>query len=173
LVSDEEFAAFVTAALPRLLRFGHLLTGDPATAEDLVQTALGRSWRAWKLHSIDDPQAFVRKVMVNSYASWYRRKATGEMVTANPAADAVTADEAARVDDRDAIWRALLTLSPKQRTVIVLRYYEELTESEIAAVMGTTTGTVKSHAVRALRRLADVLSGPDVAQGCDLRESRR
>jgi RNA polymerase sigma factor (sigma-70 family) len=139
----------------------------------LVQTALGRSWRAWKLRGIDDPQAFVRKVMVNSYASWYRRKATTEFVTANPAAEAVIADEADRVDDRDAMWRALLTLSPKQRTVIVLRYYEDLTESEIAGVMGTTTGTVKSHSVRALRRLAEVLSSPDVAQACDVRESRR
>jgi RNA polymerase sigma-70 factor (sigma-E family) len=173
LVSDEEFAAFVTAALPRLLRFGYVLTGNPATAEDLVQTALARSWRAWKLRSIDDPQAFVRKVMVNSYASWYRRKASTEMVTANPAAEAVAADEAARVDDRDAMWRALLTLAPKQRAVIVLRYYEELTESEIAAVMGTTTGTVKSQTVRALRRLAGVLGSPEVPEAREVKESRR
>lgn len=173
MVSDEEFAAFVTAALPRLLRFGYLLTGNPGTAEDLVQTALARTWRAWKLRSIDDPQAFVRKVMVNSYASWYRRKAATEIVTADPEQDAVIADEAERVDDRDAMWRALLTLSPKQRAVVVLRYYEELTESEIAAVMGTTTGTVKSHAVRALRRLAGVLTDADGAGAREMRESRR
>lgn len=69
----DEFAEFVTAALPGLLRFGHVLTGDASAAEDLVQTALGRSFRAWKLRRIDDPRAFVRKVMVNSYASWWRR----------------------------------------------------------------------------------------------------
>src|SRR5260221_10419935 len=84
LVSDEEFTEFVSAALPRLLRSGHVLTGNPATAEDLVQTALTRSWRAWRLRSIDDPQAYVRKVMVNTYASWDRRKARLETVNANP-----------------------------------------------------------------------------------------
>ena len=102
----------MSAALPRLLRFGHVLTGNPATAEDLVQTALTRSWRAWRLRSIDDPQAYVRKVMVNSYASWYRRKARLETATANPAQGVVINDQALRVDDRDAVWRALLTLPP-------------------------------------------------------------
>ena len=172
MVSDEEFAAFVSAALPRLLRFGHVLTGNPATAEDLVQTALGRAWRAWRLHSIEDPQAFVRKVMVNSYASWYRRKASTETVTANPAEDMAVDDQAARVDDRDAMWRALLTLPPKQRAVIVLRYYEDLSESEIATVMGTTTGTVKSQAARALRRLAGAMTSADLAQAREAREIR-
>jgi RNA polymerase sigma-70 factor (sigma-E family) len=164
LVSDEEFAEFVNAALPRLLQFGHVLTGNRATAEDLVQTALGRSWRAWRLHGIDDPHAFVRKVMVNSYASWYRRKALRETVTADPGQGIATDDEAERVADRDAIRRALLTLPPKQRTVIVLRYYEELSESEIAAVMGTTAGTVKSQAARGLRRLAEIITNADMAE---------
>jgi len=164
LVSDEEFADFVSAALPRLLRFGLVLTGNSAAAEDLVQTALARSWRAWRLRRIDDPQAFVRKVMVNSYASWYRQLATSEAVAASVAQNTVITDEATRVDDRDAVWRALLTLPPKQRTVIVLRYYEELSESEIAAVMGTTTGTVKSQASRALRRLADVITTADLTE---------
>ena len=79
---EDEFAEFVAGALPRLLRFGHVLTGNPAAAEDLVQTALGRSLRAWRLHRIDDPHAFVRKTMVNSYASWYRRQGSREIVTA-------------------------------------------------------------------------------------------
>jgi len=172
LVSEEEFTEFVSAALPRLLRFGHVLTGNPATAEDLVQTALTRSWRAWRLRSIDDPQAYVRKVMVNSYASWYRRKARLETATANPAQGVVINDQALRVDDRDAVWRALLTLPPKQRTVIVLRYYEELTEVEIAAVMGTTAGTVKSQAARALRHLAETLAKSDVPMPTNRRSPR-
>lgn len=172
MVSEEEFTEFVSAALPRLLRFGHVLTGDPATAEDLVQTALTRSWRAWRLRSIDDPQAYVRKVMVNSYASWYRRKARLETATANPAQGVVINDQALRVDDRDAVWRALLTLPPKQRTVIVLRYYEELTEVEIAAVMGTTAGTVKSQAARALRHLAETLAKSDVPMTSNRRSPR-
>ena len=158
---DEDFEEWVASALPRLLRFAHVLTGNRAAAEDLVQTALGRSWRAWR--RIDDPQAFVRKVMVNTYASWYRRRASKEAIVANPAEKLIIEDEARRIDDRDAIWRALLTLPPRQRTVIVLRYYEELPELEIAAVMGTSAGTVKSQAARALRRLAAVLTAADPA----------
>ena len=162
MTSEEEFTEFVGATLPRLLRFGHVLTGDPAAAEDLVQTALGRMWRAWRLRQIEDPQAFVRKVMVNSYASWYRSKWRRETVTANPAEGKTIDDEAGRIADRDAVVRALLTLPPRQRAVIVLRYYEELSELEIAAIMGTSPGTVKSQAARALRRLAMVLipAGP-------------
>jgi RNA polymerase sigma-70 factor (sigma-E family) len=158
MADEEEFAEFVAVALPGLLRFGHVLTGNAAAAEDLVQTALGRSLRAWRLRRIEDPRAFVRKVMVNSYASWHRRHGGREWAVADPARGSVTAeDHACRVDDRDAMWRALRELPPRQRAVIVLRYYEDLTEAEIAAVMGVTTGTVKSQAARALRRLGDVL----------------
>jgi RNA polymerase sigma-70 factor (sigma-E family) len=158
LASDDVFAEFAAGALPRLLRFGHVLTGNPAAAEDLVQTALARAWRAWRLRRIDDPQAFVRKVMVNSYASWYRRRGTREIATASPADRMITNDGTERIDDRDAVWRALRMLPPRQRTVIVLRYYEELSELEIAAVMGTSAGTVKSQFARALRRLAQLLA---------------
>ena len=155
MASEDEFAEFVAAALPGLLRFGHVLTGNAEAAEDLVQTALGRSLRAWRLRRIDDPRAFVRKVMVNSYASWHRRSRGQEWAVA---AGSVAEDHASRVDDRDAVWRALQVLPPRQRAVIVLRYYEDLTEAEIAMVMGTTTGTVKSQASRAMRRLADLLA---------------
>lgn len=159
MADEDEFTEFVAAALPGLLRFGHVLTGNAATAEDLVQTALGRSLRAWRLRRIEDPRAFVRKVMVNSYASWHRRHGDQEWAVAEPAGRAVmTEDPACRVDDRDAVWRALQELPPRQRAVIVLRYYEDLTEAEIAAVMGVSTGTVKSQAARALRRLGNVLA---------------
>ena len=161
--SEDEFAEFVAGALPRLLRFGHVLTGNPAAAEDLVQTALGRSLRAWRLHRIDDPHAFVRKVMVNSYASWYRRQGCREIVTADLPGWERTDDMSVRLEDRDAVWRALLFLPPRQRAVVVLRYYEDLSELEIAAVMGTTVGTVKSQSSRALRRLAEILAGVEAA----------
>jgi RNA polymerase sigma-70 factor (sigma-E family) len=161
LPGEDEFAEFVAGALPRLLRFGHVLTGNPAAAEDLVQTALGRSWRAWRLRRMDDPQAFVRKVMVNSYASWYRRRGSRETVTADLPDKVITDGEVRRIDDRDEVWRALLVLPPGQRAVIVLRYYEDLSELEIAAVMGTSPGTVKSQAARGLRRLADILAATD------------
>src|SRR6266849_9416491 len=96
LASDEEFEEFVAGALPRLLRFAHVLTGNSAAAEDLVQTALARSWRAWRLRRIDDPQAFVRKVMVNSYASWHRRHGGRETAVANPPEQMVSEDAALR-----------------------------------------------------------------------------
>jgi len=159
MADEDEFTEFVAGALPGLLRFGHVLTGNAAAAEDLVQTALGRSLRAWRLRRIEDPRAFVRKVMVNSYASWHRRHGGREWAVAEPTGHGVTTeDPACRVDDRDAVWRALRELPPRQRAVIVLRYYEDLTEAEIAAVMGVSAGTVKSQAARALRRLADVLA---------------
>jgi len=172
LASDEEFEEFVAGALPRLLRFAHVLTGNPAAAEDLVQTALGRSWRAWRLHRIDDPQAFVRKVMVNSYASWYRRHGSRETAVADPPEKVIAEDQARRIDDRDAVWRALLTLPERQRAVIVLRYYEELSELEIASVMGTSPGTVKSQAARALRRLAVVLTATGPGHASNQRSRR-
>src|ERR1051326_826505 len=100
---SDEFAEFVTAALPGLLRFGHVLTGDASAAEDLVQTALGRSYRAWQLRRIDDPRAFVRKVMVNSYASWRRRHGGREWAVAEPACHGAAEDYARQVDDRDAM----------------------------------------------------------------------
>ena len=159
MADEDEFTEFVATALPGLLRFGHVLTGNAATAEDLVQTALGRSLRAWRLRRIEDPRAFVRKVMVNSYASWHRRHGGREWAVAEVAGRAaMTEDPACQVDDRDAVWRALRELPPRQRAVIVLRYYEDLTEAEIAAVMGVSTGTVKSQAARALRRLGTVLA---------------
>ncbi len=158
--SEEEFADFAGAALPRLLRFGLVLTGDPDAAEDLVQTALGRSLGAWRLHRIDDPQAFVRKVMVNSYATFYRRRRR-EIATAELPEAASVADDTRGIDDRDSVWRALMALPPRQRAVIVLRYYEDLSEREIAAVMVTSIGTVKSQSARALRRLAGILATTD------------
>jgi RNA polymerase sigma-70 factor (sigma-E family) len=171
VASDEEFSEFVAAALPRLLRFAHVLTGDRVAAEDLVQTALARSWRAWQLHRVDDLHAFVRKVMVNSYATWYRRHGGRETAVASLPGTVIAEDEARRVDDRDAMRRALMMLPPRQRAVIVLRYYEDLSELEIAAVMGTSAGTVKSQAARALRRLSAVLrdSAPalEAANGVD------
>jgi RNA polymerase sigma-70 factor (sigma-E family) len=157
---EEEFADFVAAALPRLLRFGLVLTGDSDVAEDLVQTALGRSLGAWRLHRIDDPQAFVRKVMVNSYASFYRRRRR-EIATAELPEGTSVADDTRGIDDRELVWRALMALPPRQRAVIVLRYYEGLSEREIATVMATSSGTVKSQSARALRRLAEILATTD------------
>jgi RNA polymerase sigma factor (sigma-70 family) len=110
-----------------------------AEAEDLVQTALARSWRAWRSGRIEDPQAFVGKVMINRHATWRGRRVR-ESVVANVPEAATAADETRCVDNRDAMCRALLTLPSRQRTVLVLRYYEDLSEREIADLMGHLAG---------------------------------
>jgi len=171
LASSEEFEEFVAGALPRLLRFAHLLTGSGAEAEDLVQTALARSWRAWRSGRIEDPQAFVRKVMINRHATW-RRRGGRETVVANVPDRATAVEETKRIENRDAMCRALLTLPPRQRTVIVLRYYEDLSELEIADLMGISPGTVKSQAARALRHLAATLTTAEPATDRDERSRR-
>ena len=128
-----------------------------------MQTALGRSLRAWRFRRIDDPHAFVRKAMVNSYASWFRKYGGREWPLADPADVAAAEDHVQRIDDRDAVWRALGVLPPRQRAVIVLRYYEDLSEAEIAAIMSTSPGTVKSQAARALKRLGEVFARAEAA----------
>jgi RNA polymerase sigma-70 factor (sigma-E family) len=171
-MADEDFSEFVAGSLARLLRFGHVLTGDPETAADLVQEALARTLRAWRRRPIDNPHAFVRKVMVNSYASAWRRgrrAPTPLDLTELPAGF----DDLRAVDERDAVWRALRLLPARQRAVTVLRYYDDLTEAEIAAVMGTSAGTVKSQAARALRRLEALLAEQRPGQSEDELDRKR
>ena len=101
--------------------------------------------------------------MLNSYASWYRRLRTREFATDRALESVLAADEFSQVDERDRVTRALGALPQRQRAVIVLRYYEDLSEIEIASAMGTSVGTVKSHAARAMRRLAAELNVGDAS----------
>ncbi len=145
------FAEFVTARSPRLLRTAYLLTHDWARSEDLLQTALAKSWFVWG--RIDgDPEPYVRKIMVNTYASWWRRKWNGEHPT-QELPEWAGHDQHAAIDERDALWRALHRLPKRQRAVIVLRYFEDLSEVETADALGTSVGTVKSQAAKALAKL--------------------
>ncbi len=157
-MDDESFESFMAAALPGLLRFGHLLTGDPHRAEELVQVALVRTYLRWKTVDRTTPQAYVRAAMVNTHTSWWRRgRREGALP---PGYDPVAPVGAmSEYDDRDVALRALMTLPPRQRAVLVLRYYEDLSEAQIAATLGCSTGTVKSQASRALRTLSSRL-GP-------------
>jgi RNA polymerase sigma-70 factor (sigma-E family) len=144
----EAFDAFVRARLPDLLRFGRALTGTPEAAADLVQDALERTLVAWhRLESRDGPEGYVRRVMVNRNISIWR-KLHREHVTADVHDPGV---EDQRFDHD--LWRALGTLPPRQRAVIVLRYYEDLSEAEIARTLGCSVGTVKSQASKALAKL--------------------
>jgi RNA polymerase sigma-70 factor (sigma-E family) len=156
---DEErhkvFDEFARARMPELLRFGHALTGSPHAAADLVQDALERTMIAWpRVEKQGDPEGYVRRIMVNRNISIWRRRRRETLVLDVP-------EEAGRrgasLDEpviRDlALWERIKQLPPRQRTVIVLRYYEDMSEAQIASVMGSSVGTVKSQASRALAAL--------------------
>ncbi|SBT51114.1 SigE family RNA polymerase sigma factor [Micromonospora narathiwatensis] len=152
MITPEGFDDFVVTRSPRLLRTAFLLTRDWVSAEDLLQTALARAWEAWR--RIDgDPEPYVRRIIVNAYASSWRRRWRGELPTADLPETVVEADPHAGLDDRDRLWRALGRLPRRQRAVLVLRYFEDLSEVEIAGVLGCSVGTVKSQASRAVAKL--------------------
>ncbi|MCU1592318.1 MAG: hypothetical protein JWP11_3574 [Frankiales bacterium] len=158
-MADDDFSAFVTAQLPGLLRFGHLLTGDPTSAEDLVQTALARTHLRWKqLREPAAATAYVRTAMVRQQSNLRSRLLSRERSVATVPEQSDGAAPYADLDERDAMWSALSRLGPRQRAVLVLRYYERLSEAEIAAVLGCSPGTVKSQSAKGLARLRDVLT---------------
>ena len=145
------FAEFVGTRSQSLLRTAYLLTHDWPAAEDLLQTALTKAWFAWG--RIDGhPEPYVRKIVVTTYASWWRRRWNGEVPT-EQLPHRSTADRTAQVDDRDALWQALGRLPKRQRAVVVLRYFEDLTEAQTADALGVAVGTVKSQTSKALATL--------------------
>ena len=156
LAEPEGFREFVEARSPELLRSGWLLTGDWPSAEDLVQTALAAAWPRWdSLTRQDAPELYVRKIMVNTFLRWRQRRWNGEIATERLPEPHAYGDAFAQVDARQALLAALDRLPARQRAVVVLRYFADQTESQTAAVMGCSVGTVKSHAAKALARLRD------------------
>ena len=152
----DAFAAFVQARQRALQRTAWLLTGDWALAEDLVQTALARSWPRWdRIRRRDDPEIYVRRVIVNTWSTWYRRKMRGEWPSEHVPEAAARADIAAEVAVRLAVRSALGSLPGRQRAVVVLRLFDDLSEAQVAQVLGCPVGTVKSQLSRALARLRD------------------
>ncbi len=148
-----EFDAFVRARTPALLRTAYLLTGDQHRAEDLVQDALIRTHRAWKRLHDSNPDAYTRKVMYHLQISWWRRGRTAEVSMQEMPEPAVR-----RPPDDSPLLKhdlkvALRQLTTKQRAVIVLRFFEDQTESATAELLGVSVGTVKSQTARALARL--------------------
>jgi RNA polymerase sigma-70 factor (sigma-E family) len=146
-----DFAGFVAARSQRLLRTAYLLTQDRGTAEDLLETALAKAWQAWGRID-DDPEPYVRAVLVNTYTSWWRRRRRGEVATGE-LPEVTHPDPAVGTEDRHALWQALARLPRRQRAVVVLRYLEDLSEAETARVLGVGVGTVKSQGSRALAAL--------------------
>ena len=151
---DEQFDAFVRGHIRALTGFGRLLTGDDMRADDVVQEALARCYLRWRRSGAPaDPGAYVRRAMVNLHANWWRRLLPRERHAELPASLRQPGDRHAEIDLRLTVWVALTALPPRQRAVVVLRYYEGLTEAETAALLGCTVGTVKSQCAKALAKL--------------------
>lgn len=146
-----EFAEFVAARSNALLRTAYLLTGDWALGEDLLQTTLASCWRRWD-RLTDEPESYVRKAMLNTFLSWRRRRWNGEVPT-EALPEHGYADGTAQVDERDEVWQALRRLPRRQRAVVVLRYFDDLSEHETARLLGVSVGTVKSQSSKALAAL--------------------
>jgi RNA polymerase sigma-70 factor (sigma-E family) len=158
-----DFDEFVIAAWPRLCRAARLLTDDAHEAEDLTQTALARTYAVWRRVRRDDAYAYTRRVMVNASIDRHRRRKWQEVGLSDSESEPVAPDDAATVDRRDEIVRLLSRLSPRERAVLVLRYYFGLSVGEVAGELRTSSGTVKSTASRALAKLR-VFQGESIVE---------
>jgi len=161
-VDEHAFRDYVRARRPALLRTAYLLTGNLADAEDLVQSALAKTYLAW--HRIEDRGAvdsYVRRAMVNTQISWWRRRRLEEFPT-DEIPDQATADYPVSSDVQESLRRAIDRLPHRMRAAVMLRYYEDMTEAEVAEVLGVSVGTVKSTVSRAVAKLRiDVELQPD------------
>ena len=155
---ERQFHDFVTAQRPSLVRTAFLLCGDPDEAHDLVQTTLMRMHRRWRgIERTDAPEVYARRVLVNLTASWWRSRLRNRWVPLSELPHPATPDATDRLGDRDALWHAVMTLPPRTRAVLVLRYFEDLTEVETARQLQCSVGSVKSQASRGLARLREVM----------------
>ncbi|MEU4692031.1 SigE family RNA polymerase sigma factor [Actinoplanes sp. NPDC023714] len=154
---EAEFTAFVVARGPALVRVAYALTGDQQTAEDLVQAALAKAFARWSRIE-NDPEPYVRRIIYNDRVSFWRRRGRGRELLMAELPEA----GAHRGHDHDstlrlALRQALLSLPPRQRAVLVLRYLEDRSVEETAAVLGCRPGTVASQSARALAKLRDLV----------------
>ena len=147
-----DFREFVTSRSRQLLRSAYLLTGDRGSAEDLVQSVLLKTYLAWhKVVQADDPLAYTQRILYTTAVRARRRRRVVEEVGFLP--DRVLVEPASSIEDRDHLGRALNTLPRKQRAVLVLRFFEDLSVETVADLMGCSVGTVKSQTSKALHKL--------------------
>ena len=164
---EQDFAELVRALSPRLHRMAYAVCGDSGLAEDAVQATLIAAYRSWpRVRAAGKPEAYVRKMVLNQLMSWRRRKSwamPARTTLIEPSHDSHEGD----VVDHELVWSAVGLLPPRQRAVIVLRYYEGMSEAAIAETLGIRPGTVKSQASAAMAHLrlalADTESAPAVA----------
>ncbi len=155
----QSFEEFVAGAGPGIRRLAYLLCGDVHRAEDLAQTALAKFYHHWsRVGAMEHPTAYVNRVLVREATSWRRRKASTELVTDDLTtwdARAPLPDPADAVAEADAMWQLLAALPPKQRAVLVLRYYQDMSDAQIAETVGCSPSTVRSNAARAFATLRE------------------
>ncbi|MEV6861908.1 SigE family RNA polymerase sigma factor [Streptosporangium subroseum] len=160
---EYDFGAFVAARATSLLRVAYLACGDETEAEDLLQTALERTYKNWeRVACYDNPDAYVRRVIINAAINRARRRAILSIIPMHS-----PPETSARASDPDlfhVLMDALRTLPPRQRAVIVLRYWEDLSETQTAEVLGCAVGTVKSQASKAMAKLRSAL-GRETLEG--------
>jgi RNA polymerase sigma-70 factor (sigma-E family) len=167
-VTDDDggaaFADFVVREQAALLRLAYLLAGDRGHAEDLVQTALMRTYRHWgRVVRRGEPSAYVRRVLVNAHTSWRRRPLHREQAS-GWVPDSAAPDAVPAADPAGSLGTALAALPPRMRATVVLRFYEDLSEQQTAELLGCSTSTVNTQATRGLDRLRAALSAADVEE---------
>ena len=169
--TEASFEDFVRARSDSLLRTALLLTGQRrAEAEDLLQLALERAYRHWpKICGSEGPERYVRRILARASTDRWRRLARRPEHAMPAGGGPVVPDRTGEIADRDYLLRALAALPPRQRAVLVLRYFDDLSEVETADMLGCSLGTVKSQAARGLARLRAAAGWPG---GCDPRTAR-
>jgi RNA polymerase sigma-70 factor (sigma-E family) len=168
----DDFRAFVERQWAPLMRTAYLLTGDRGHAEDLVQAALEKTHRRWdRVGRMESPGAYVRRTMVNTAVSWRRRRRVSE-VPLQPGDGPHADDQYGRVDQRQQVLAALRELPPKMRAVLVLRYFEDLSEADTAGALGCSVGSVKSQSSRGLERLRARMESAGTTLNTSLQGSR-
>ncbi|HET7734911.1 MAG TPA: SigE family RNA polymerase sigma factor [Nocardioidaceae bacterium] len=164
---DEDFAEFVHARWASLYRLAYLLTGSPSGAEDLLQTTLEKAYVRWsRIGGMEYAEAYVRRMLANVLVSSRRRAWVGEQPWGE-VPDTVDDSVELPVLDRALLWPLVCALPVRQRAVIVLRYYEDLSESQIAEALGCATGTVKSQSAAAIATLRRSLAAAGVGEGVE------
>jgi RNA polymerase sigma-70 factor, ECF subfamily len=156
---DEDLTDFIRSRHAAFVRRAVLLVGDHGAAEDLVQEALARLWLGSRHGRIDNPEAYVMRSLVNASISRWRRRRPSDMVVAQPEMPA--ADSRGQVEERDRVWRAVMALPARQRAIVVLRFYEDLPEEQIASLLGISRGTVRSQTAKARTRLRAAMADED------------
>jgi RNA polymerase sigma-70 factor (sigma-E family) len=160
MTAPESFDAFVAARGDMLLRHAYVLCGDRHLAEDLLQDALIKTHRHWRrVSQVDQPEAYVRRILLNGYLSGRRRRSASEVPTADHPPSGVD-DHAAAHAERGAMWQLLAGLPRQQRAAVVLRFYEDLDDHVIGIALGCSASTARKHVSLALHKLRHQLE-PD------------